>query len=219
MPPISADRPLAHDLLLRLHRDARAWCSDNVENKRTLPYVDLTFSFGLARLGAADDARRLMQRATDELGSMREDGRPDQVHANLLRAYRYRIEQALNGHLHSGALPADLMRQIFGMDAQLVYKWNRNKVLRLLEYSRILMPHEMILPAALTNARLAGGLNSNLAEVQLITDRNELESHLRNLLRSTQHPLDVLQVLSRALCLSPRLGENFGLPHEWWTPS
>jgi hypothetical protein len=91
-PPSAAD-------LLRLHRAARAWVgdpNDPAPTRNSLPYVDLTFAFGLARLGEASAARETAQRAADALAA-----KGDAVHDILLTAYRYRIDQALAGRPHA----------------------------------------------------------------------------------------------------------------------
>src|SRR3712207_5654722 len=74
-------------------------------------YVDLIFSFGLARLGEHDACRELLCRASEVLG-----GTGDEVHQFLLRACSYRIVQGLEGKPHTGPLPAEQIEHLRRMD-------------------------------------------------------------------------------------------------------
>jgi hypothetical protein len=142
---MSLNAPSADDLL-RLHQAARAWVSDPKDpepTKNSLPYVDLIFAFGLARLGEGSAARELAQKAADALAAKR-----DVIHDILLAAYRYRIDQALSGKPHAGPLPAELLEWIHRFDASEVFKYRQNVVMRLREYSdRSRSPPDLSTPA------------------------------------------------------------------------
>src|SRR5262249_50260436 len=57
----------------------------------TQAYKDLMFAFGMARLGEVSKARQLQQQASSVLGPK------DDVHAFLLEAFTFRVEEALAG--------------------------------------------------------------------------------------------------------------------------
>src|SRR4051812_4577261 len=63
---------------------------------RTEAYVDLVGAFGLARVGDAATAGVLLGLSRSTLASL------DDAHVCLLRAYEYRISQALDGRSHTG---------------------------------------------------------------------------------------------------------------------
>src|SRR5262245_57098068 len=69
-------------------------------------YVDLTFAFGFARIGRTAECQELLSHAASDLADRGE------LHAALLAAYRYRIEQALAGEHVGGGLPVEWMAQI-----------------------------------------------------------------------------------------------------------
>ncbi len=69
-------------------------------------YADLIFSFGLARLGCAADAREWMERGGRELAGA------GLVHSTLGEAYAYRIDRALAGLPPGGRLPVGMWERI-----------------------------------------------------------------------------------------------------------
>ena len=103
--------------------------------KDTGAYADLTFAFGLARLGEASECRALQAKAKDVL----QHG--DEVHSFLLQAYNYRLEQLLESKPHAGPLPDEYLEQLGLMERLALYK-----VDRLRKHSRILEPQEKIDP-------------------------------------------------------------------------
>src|SRR4051812_32498470 len=80
------------DLAAKLTSDGRLPAGH--ATAQTPSYVDLVFSFGLARLGESGAARELLDRAQGVLGLQ------DEAHRSLLTAYKYRITQALEGKPH-----------------------------------------------------------------------------------------------------------------------
>src|SRR5208283_5206047 len=102
----------------------------------TPAYKDLMFAFALARLGEANECRRLMKSATETLANR------DEVHEFLLNAFAYRIERALESKPHGGPLPPEQMEYLklqMGND-----RFKLFKVDRLRESSWILEPQEKI---------------------------------------------------------------------------
>ena len=86
-------RPAVHDWLARD-------LTTNTSLDTTRAYADLTFAFGFARLGANDFARECVRDAENTLAAQ-----TNSAHRWLLRLYRYRIEQALDGRPHGGLVP------------------------------------------------------------------------------------------------------------------
>src|SRR5262249_51390094 len=127
---------VARQWLLGLCDTARRWVENQrgglIDNARTtLPYVDLTFAHGLARLREGNAARELLARATAVLGA------ENDVHTFLLEAYDYRIKQVLDGKQTGGPLPPEQVEYLQQME-----QYQRFAVERLLQYSRVLEPHQ-----------------------------------------------------------------------------
>jgi hypothetical protein len=99
----------------------------------TKAYCDLTFAFGLARLGEESESRKLRQAAEKVLDQK------DPVHAFLFQAYSYRIEQSIERKPHGGPLPAELLERLERLEPKLRYAIDR-----LRQHSRLLDPHERV---------------------------------------------------------------------------
>jgi hypothetical protein len=183
---------------------ARNWVEDNGSTVQLRPmdaYVDLVFSFGLARLGEADAARDLLSRARKKL-----DGKDD-AHSFLLEAFRYRVRQALDGKPHTGPLPADLLDLLKGMGTLLNYV-----VDRLRRHSRILEPEQEIDPYRKWGARMSE-LDNRLADMADLTDRKEIAARVQRLLKGPLKGVEGVEqrakILKAALEAAPRVGEEF----------
>src|SRR5262249_54724539 len=122
-------------------------------------YVDLVFSFGLARLGETDASRELLVRAQGVLGQA------DDVHQFLLGAFQHRISQALEGKPHAGPLPDEHLEYLGKME-----RMPRYVVDRLRQHSRILEPNQRIDPYRHWSMRMSE-LDRELAELVDINDR------------------------------------------------
>ena len=126
---------------------ARDWAERNRSHPtQTEAYIDLFFSFGLARLSELEASNRLLQRATAAL-----DGQ-GQAHEFLLNAYAHRIRQAQQGETHPGPLPNEYMETLMDIERQRKASGNREGVSdsyiidRLRQQSRILEPEQKIKP-------------------------------------------------------------------------
>jgi hypothetical protein len=191
--------------LKRLCEKVCSWIEDNKDNLyRNCPtkaYADLLFAFGLARLGESDGARRLLQRARGALNG------ENQVHRFLLTAFEGRIHNVLNGKPHTGPLPSPLLKELEGM-AQL----DRYVIERMRHNSRILEPERQVDPYRHWAARLSD-LDNALVELADQSDRQEIQTRLRELLRKTPKRQttaeDHLKILRAGLELGPHLGEEF----------
>jgi hypothetical protein len=188
----------------------------HTDARLTSAYADLMMAFGLGRLGDAQECQRLKERACEVLGDI------DNVHSFLLTAFDYRIHQALEGKGVGGALPQDFFellplpdgRAESGLDSRL--KLDRLKADRLREKSRILEPHKALeaYDRYCTNSK--DPLGQELASLADVSDKQELERRIRQLLErappdrkvgKTRRP----RVLRAALAVAPRLNEAFAL--------
>jgi hypothetical protein len=191
--------------LCHLRDLAQQWVKDNATDQKPPmdAYVDLFFSFGLARLGEADAAKELLDRAAAALA-----GRDD-AHTFLLEAYHYRITQAMEGKPHGGPLPAELLATLkrLGTLPNYVVDHLRRK-------SRILEPDQEINPYRWFGPVLRHAeLDFRLAELADLVDREEIESRVHKLLEEAHQREGRLdpraQVLHVALQVAPRVGWEF----------
>jgi hypothetical protein len=168
----------------------------------TADYVDLTWAFGLARLGETEECHKLLQSAQESLADR------DAVHAWLFQAYDYRIRQALEGKAGTGRLPADLLDNRPPLRSQ-----QRYTVDKLCEHSRILEPHEKRHAYLNMTGDVPGDLSQELNGLYALNDHGELAARLTSLVqtpRTGDHvDQDEAQILRTALDLAPRLGESF----------
>jgi hypothetical protein len=174
-------------------------------------YVDLLFSFGLARLGEADASRELLTRARGTLG-----GRDD-VHRALCGAFEYRIKRALEGKPPTGPLPPALLEYLEHMGPM-----ERYVVGRLRQHSYILEPDSRVDPYRHLGARinyLDRGLaelcryGAGTAELADVHDKKEITDRVRGLLgglgKKQKDHEDRARILKAGLNEAPRVGEDF----------
>jgi hypothetical protein len=168
---------------------------------QTSSYVDLIFSFGLARLGESDASRELLSRAEAVLQTL------DDAHQFLLTAYRYRITQALEGKPHTGPLPAPDVKYLEDME-----RLQRYVVDRLRKHSRILEPDQKIDPYGGWGARISE-FEMALADLNDLTDRQVLAERVQSLLQEVPEGAKGSErrarVLRTGLEVAHRVGEDF----------
>src|SRR5262249_32014116 len=168
---------------------------------QTPAYVDLVFSFGLARLGETDAARDILSRARTALHGK------DDAHRFRLNAFEHRIRQALDSTPHTGRLPNEQLEYLEQMERLLRYA-----VDRLRNHSRILEPDQRINPYRHWGARISD-FEKALAELTDLTDRNELAARVDKLLRDVPKGAkgneQKARVLRAGLEAAPRVGEDF----------
>jgi hypothetical protein len=211
------------DWMVRLAEVVQGWLAnapaeEGVNTEATAAYADLTFAFGLARLGETTACQHLLQRARRALAE--QAGRHlGEAHDFLMRAYVYRIEQALAGKPHLGPLPADLMRRLNNLKADQTQGTTapRYAADRLREYSRILEPDQRI-DAQRRHRAGHHPLDEELVRLADVSDRKVLAAGLEKLFREAPTlEKDVsaaearASVLRAALEVAPRVGEEFGL--------
>jgi cellulose synthase operon protein C len=191
--------------MVDLAKLAQEWHKDSggvaPATSQTGAYVDLTFAFGLARLGESDAAREVLQRAKATL-SVKDD-----AHVFLYNAYEFRVRQALEGKPHTGLLSADQVEYLDHMDRLTRYVVDRRR-----KFSRILEPDQQINPYRPWNAKISE-FEKEIGALTDLTDRNEITTRIEKLLRETpkgakgaEHRAKVVRA---GLEAAPRVGEDF----------
>jgi hypothetical protein len=166
----TSNRPSAEELLsLRNRINARP--VKPMESPCTPHYVALTIAFGLARLGAYEQARSLATEAEHALNT------GDTVHSFLVRAYQERTEQAINGTM-TGQLSAPLMQELNGTE-----KFLRYKIDRLRQASEILSMNETLDPVAAFRREMTDIRGREFANLRTIEDPQELAAAVAELYR------------------------------------
>jgi cellulose synthase operon protein C len=207
----------ARQWLTRLRDRAREWAGRQGldvlyagSEPRTSEYIDLVFSFGLARLGETEASRRLLQHASAVLAEQ------DDVHQVLLAGFRYRIEQALAGKPHGGPLPGEQLEYLEMLpkkprDGHVTAP--RYVVERMRALSFILEPDQRVKPYRHVIDRRDGDLSDELARLQDVLDVRELAARVSQLLRKppkgASSPLARAQILHAGLDQAPRVSEEF----------
>jgi hypothetical protein len=187
--------------LVHLREPIREWSQRNGDwaSSHTQDYIDLQFAYAFARLGESSRTTALMGSAQKKLS------KADAVHRWLLAAFVYRIEQCKHGKGASGPLPERLLVELEGFDQQ-----DRYKVNRLRQHSRILEPHEALDAYRVDWRHFSkDSIAWRLERVADVRDRGALEKSLRELLAAPAKPEEAASVLTAALELAWRLGEDF----------
>jgi cellulose synthase operon protein C len=202
----------------QLHERAMSWCSECEGVRQSSGhYVDLIFAFGLARVGLPTRSRELLKSADAFLAAKRaaeRDSADDtyEVHDYLVRAFRYRVEQALLGKPHAGPLPADWRDSLDSGLKESSGNYPRYLVDRMRQQSRILEPQERFDPYRDFTQKHIGELEKRLAGLPDIKDARQLNSTIQDLIRSgagrSPNPDEMISILAEALILSPRAGES-----------
>jgi hypothetical protein len=192
--------------VLPVHALARCWIEEVGKSRAiesvpaTLAYVDLFFAFGLARLGASVEGRRLLADAEAVLSQQ------DDLHQLVLRGYTYRIEQALEGRPHAGTLPADVLTSYSRLDRMLQYAANRLRC-----QSRILEPQEKLTPYR-SLRRYTSPFDPELFALMDIVDPKDLGNRIKRLLeQQSQKAISLkerVRTLEVALQVGTRLNET-----------
>ena len=113
-----------------LHERVQEWVrAGQIAQGETTAYVDLIFAFGLARIGAEGESRKLHQIAAASLADT------DAAHQFLLAGHSWRVEEARAGRPHAGRLPEPMYQYLAGIGTHLRYVVDRYR-----KHSRILEP-------------------------------------------------------------------------------
>jgi hypothetical protein len=194
------ERPrLFRDWMRALCDLARRWVR-NESAAATEQYADLILAFGLARLGEAEAARTLVDPAEAILLPKGD------VHAALLRGFRFRIQHALESKPHTGPLPEELLQHISQLGRS-----EQSVVDRMRQHSRILEPDQRIDPYRRVTAR--DDLDQTLIELADLTDRRAIAERAAELLQRTSggRLANQVHVLRAVLEVAPRGGEDLAV--------
>jgi hypothetical protein len=203
--------------LTLLCEKAKRWVERNTPpyvspEQQTGAYVDLFFSFGLARLSEVDASDRLLRRATDALGQR------GQAHEFLLNAYAHRIREARQGKPHHGPLPNEYIELLLSIYKEREERGEKHGtgdwyiIDRLRQQSRVLEPDQEVKPYRYLE-KVHEEVEKTLQRLPDVLDRGELAESVRQLLRKL--PKDEKGLTSRANVLigalnqAPRVGEDF----------
>lgn len=222
---------VARDKALELHQIARRWSAAIPVN---LPFIDLFFSFALARLGESVASKQLLDDARQSL-TIGEEATSGLANSFYLPAFEYRIAQAIDGKPHRGAFPAEVMEKLEevrkkraataattstdkgrapGASKSDPY-WSALYVMdRMREESRILEPNELPDPYR-ASKQLDDPRETELLHLTDVYDPAELGLRIQRLYKhslTAKSPKDFrCRVLKHALPLAPRIGERFAL--------
>src|SRR5262249_4069632 len=141
---------------------------------RTPAYMDLLFSFGLARLGKTDAARDLLGRAKSALAGIGE------AHTWLYNALEYRIKQALDGRSPSGPLPTEQLEYL-----EHVERLERYVIDRFRKHSSILEPDHGFNPCRHWGAHISE-VEATVVRLSELTSPAEFQAALRQTLERTE---------------------------------
>lgn len=190
----------------RLHRAAHAWLKRDLDGdalRFNRAYADLLFAFGFARLKDGDQARKLVAQAADVLKGQ------DEAHRALLKAYTYRVEEALAGRPHAGPLPEVVFEPLRDPAGKGSSRMGQYIVDRQRDWSRVLEPQERVDPYRHWAGKAEGDLFQRVAALPDLRDAKELEKQIRHVFRAVGESRDAElrpTVLAAVLPLAPRVG-------------
>jgi hypothetical protein len=175
-------------------------CSKNIpqNSAKTEAYVNLVFSFGLAKIGEMNQSKRFFDRANKELEN------EDPAHQFLLKIFKYRTEQAAAGKF-GGPIPKKDSDSLDSMN-----KLNRYVVDRFRKYSLILEPDQRINPYRFWGSRTSE-LDQNIINLLDMVNRDDLACKTQQLLAENPKSKinDHVKVVKACLDVAPKIGEEF----------
>ncbi len=185
--------------LHRLRQLVRTWLGKHPRSPFTPVYAELTFAFGLARLGERTECDKALADCGKALKG------EDELHRWLYDAYASRIREAMRGEPSRTALPDELLARLNRLPSEPHYKGDR-----LRQFSRILEPHEKVDARFRWHEHYPDEIERELAYLSRLADRAELAKRLNALLdRKLAADSHRMAILARALELAPRLGQDF----------
>src|SRR5262249_35817495 len=150
------------------------WCK-SVEHTTQI-YIDLMFAFALARLGEVNACRERIQKAEAWIAAKRKgkqpwpDG-PRLVTEFLFDAFRYRIDQSLQGRPHTGPLSPELRerleKEIPSSDGMSTIRYGVDRMMRI---SQIVEPEEKYDPYWNHNKKHLSELQQELLALKPVHD-------------------------------------------------
>jgi hypothetical protein len=220
---------IVNEKVIKLHTVVRKWSEHIPVN---FPYVDLLFSFALAKLGEFTKAKKLMEDARKvmevSIPHLREDKKPDElavlaITSNFLfKVFKYRIDQVLLGKNYRGQLSTELLVE-FDEIAEKGRSAGTNNpfytatfvIARMRLESRIAEPYEKMHPYFEITKSTDLDLRKELGNLHTTREPMRFIELVRKLLKNGlpgRNLKDVqFNVLHEALPLSTRVGEFFTL--------
>ncbi len=214
--------------VIELHELVREWAKVGsktgpvptpVHENPTVAYVDLTFAYGLARLGEIEHSDKLAESARTALEQFPADTDKGIAGRYLYEAFKYRIDQAAAGHPPSSRLSPALIHELAEIDRQSEGKAHSPPgmayfVINRFRYqSRILEPFERTSPYKPYTTPHEGGLKQALYELIDERDPERLVANVRELYRRSgagpAMTVEQFDVLRECLPLSGRVGSAF----------
>lgn len=210
---------LIRDRAMKVHQLVTRWHSgeDVCVNR---PYVDFMFAFAMAKLGEPSESRRLMDSATTQLLEPADPKqKPDPAHKFLAKAFRWRIENSLNGKQHAGPLPQEMLSELDKIDEGRgnTLGW-RYPVDRMRETSWVLEPQDRTVAYARW-LKHSEDLEKALKEIGDLTEPRRLETAIKNVLRGNLTAEQKLTAYWKIVPLSVRVGEQFSVAMLQQVPS
>jgi hypothetical protein len=186
---------MVNEQAMALHTAVRKWTEHIPVN---LPYVDLLFSYALAKLGESTKARKLIEDARKVMETpipaswddyKQHDIVVSAISSNFLyKAFKFRIEEALANKSDTAQLPANLLDELKEIDKKIPTErektnnpyWRAKYVIgRMRHESRILEPSEKLDPYA--DARFGSAFDKAVNELHAIQNPATLADTIRDL--------------------------------------
>jgi len=221
---------LVRDRATELHRLCRKWAEQATiasyaykarDNSPSLPYIDLLFAFGFAKLGESAAARALVEKARREIEPTTKADEKQLAKKLLSEVFFYRVEEVLAGKLPSRTFPSELTSAIdaLAVEGKNVdnshHKNAHYAIMRLRGQSVVLEPqekHDRFNKTPFAGDDFYAGLRA-LSEAR---DAADLMRQIRTLYRGgvggkEARPLAVVQLLTlhAAMPWAIRAGEAF----------
>jgi len=186
-----------------LHELVRGWAETGsrtgtvptpASGNPTAEYVDLMFAYGLARLGEVQLSVELADSASAALDTLPADDASGMSARFLVRAFRFRIDQAAAGQPHFGRLSPALLDELDNIEKQSKGIANSSYgeahfvITRMRQQSSILEPSERTDPYRRFTIGHEGGLKKELYELAAGRDPVKLVNFIRSLYRQKGLP-------------------------------
>ncbi len=197
-----------------LHLLARNWNVNDKDEKKddarvNIPYVDLMFAFAQAKLGEVNVARELIKKASESMP--RPSNKPDPAHEWLLKAFTYRIENAIEGKPHEGLFPPELLNRLETMDSTRANGASWKYIVdRFRSISEVLDPQEKYDPYT---AWKSGGnpLHKAIVEIGKLRDPSARQTAIEKIYKDQPSPEGKMFVLAECIPMAAICGRDFSV--------
>lgn len=208
----------------QLESAVRRWTAHIPQN---LPYIDLLFAMGFARLQESTKVNKLLESARTTMqvpipSSWKDPASFEASVASitsnwLFKAFKYRVDQALAGTSPSDQLPTPVMAELESIGEKGKTEgpnnpfWRAEYLIKRMRYSsKVLEPRGTLHPYSAVTSRVLA-LNDELAGLHFIQDPQKRIQRINNLLHKgvPSQPQEEVRflVLREALTFAPEAGE------------